>query len=129
MAVSGKNALGCDLEPVVERSSELWSDLLGAERFQLTRVVAQEIDEDADTSATRVWAACECLKKAGALLNAPLSLQSTTEDGWVLLTSGSHRIGTFVANVQGVKGPLALAVSVEREIDKAGTEPLVSVGS
>ena len=112
LAVTGPGPIGCDIEPVVARPASVWQDLLGKERFMLTEVIAQEASEDGDTAATRVWAASECLKKAGAMVNAPLMLVSSTADGWVLLAAGALVTATFVAPVRGIQEPVVLAVLV-----------------
>ncbi|MEM7480043.1 MAG: SDR family NAD(P)-dependent oxidoreductase [Acidobacteriota bacterium] len=110
LAVSGEAPLGCDAEAVAGREAAMWSDLLGADRFSLAERIASEHDESADRAATRVWAAGECLKKAGTPHDAPLVLDQVTDDGWLLLRSGSLVIGTLVAPVDGFADGLALAV-------------------
>lgn len=110
--------LGCDLEPVVERTEEVWRGLLG-DRFALAELIARERGEGADGAATRVWAAIESLKKAGAPHGAPLTLEvgpnpeGTSPDGWLLLRSGDLRIGTYVGPVRELSGSAALAVLLE----------------
>jgi enediyne polyketide synthase len=116
LAVSAPQAqepIGCDLEPVTARGETIWQDLLG-ERFQLVDVVAQAAKEDLHRAATRVWAAGECLKKAGAALDTPLTLASAHEDGWVLLSAGSLVTATYLAQIQTGPEPLVLAVAVRR---------------
>ena len=61
-------------------------------------------------AATRVWAAAECLKKAAAMVDVPLTLRFATADGWVVLAAGSFLIATFVASVRGMEERLVLAV-------------------
>jgi enediyne polyketide synthase len=111
IAVAAPGPVGCDAEPVVARSPSVWRELLGQDRFSLAELIAREAKEDGDRSATRVWAAIECLKKAGAAVNSPLVLESTTTDGWVLLAAGPLIVTTFVASVKAAE-VLALAVSV-----------------
>jgi enediyne polyketide synthase len=115
LAVAGPHPLGCDVEPAVARPSAAWRDLLGLERFALAEIVAQRMGEDADAAATRVWAACECLKKAGAMLDAPLVLADTSADGWVVLSSGALRVAAWVASVPRSESRLALAVLVRSD--------------
>ena len=86
LAVAGSP--GCDLELVAARP---WRDLLAQERFAL----AEQLAEDFDTAATRVWTAMECLKKAGVPGDAPLVLNATKPDGWIMLSSGSRTIATY----------------------------------
>ena len=66
LAVAGPGPVGCDVEPVVSRSQQVWQDLLGMERYKLAQVLAAGRNEELATAATRVWAASECLRKAGA---------------------------------------------------------------
>lgn len=82
------------------------------ERFKLAEVIRRETGEDQDTVITRIWTAGECLKKAGAMANAPLVLLARTADGWVLLSSGSLIVATFAAQVRGFERGLVLAVLV-----------------
>jgi len=108
LAVSG--ATGCDLERVSERSSTVWSDMLGAEGARLAEIIARSMSEEFGTSATRVWAARESLKKAGALADAPLLFVSAEADGWALLSSGRLRIATWETEVRGCAERLVIAV-------------------
>ncbi len=112
LAVAGVGPIGCDVEPVVVRPASIWRDLLGQDRFYLMEFMAKEVGEDQGTSATRVWAASECLKKAGAMANTPLTLSSLTEDGWVQMVAGAQTIATHVAPTRGTEGMLVLAVLV-----------------
>ncbi|HVG28736.1 MAG TPA: type I polyketide synthase [Pyrinomonadaceae bacterium] len=113
LAAAGRGALGCDIERVSERSDETWRDLLGEGPFALAGLVASSAGEGEGASRTRVWAAGECLRKAGASLDAPLLYQSTAPDGWVLLTSGRLSIATLVTSLRGSDERLALSVLVE----------------
>ncbi|MBC7912010.1 MAG: SDR family NAD(P)-dependent oxidoreductase [Pyrinomonadaceae bacterium] len=110
LAVSGTGATGCDLEQVSERTAAVWLDLLCAEGARLAGIIARSVPEEQGTAATRVWAARESLKKAGALGDAPLLLVSSEADGWVLLSSGSLRIATWETEVRGCAGKLVVAV-------------------
>jgi len=123
LAVAGDpgGPLGCDLETVEERSDDLWTDLLGADRLRLAREIATRTGGDSQGAATRVWAAVECLKKAGAMTGTPLTLMESddtakegngdaTTDGWLLLSAGELVIGTLVTPVEGQERPLTLAV-------------------
>ncbi len=113
LSVTRDGRIGCDLEPVDERSPEVWRDLLGEERFQLASLIARERGETPGGAATRVWSALESLRKAGAPQAAPLTLESATDDGWILLRSGGLRIATLLAPVRELSGSAALAVLVE----------------
>jgi enediyne polyketide synthase len=113
LAVTGDGRIGCDLEPVAERSAEIWQGLLGDERSRLAELIARERGESFHAAATRVWAAAESLVKAGAPQGAPITLEPGGDGGWLLLRSGELRIGTLVAPVRELAGPAALAVLVE----------------
>jgi enediyne polyketide synthase len=113
LAAAGRGALGCDIEHVSERSDETWKDLLGEGPFALAGLIAVSAGEDEGASRTRVWAAGECLTKAGAALDAPLLYQSSAPDGWVLLTSGRLSIATLVTRLRGSDERLALSVLIE----------------
>ena len=112
-SVTGDGRLGCDLEPVTERPEEVWQGLLGGERFRLAELIARERGESRDAAATRVWAAAESLTKAGVPHGAPLVLETSGEDGWLLLRSGDLRIGTLLAPVRELQGQAAFAILLE----------------
>jgi enediyne polyketide synthase len=110
LAVAGHEPIGCDLEPVVPRDPASWSDLLGPEGTALAERIALETGEEYHAAATRVWAAAECLKKAGRPAGSPLVLASRAPGGWVLLGAGPLTVATFPAAVRGTEGPIMLAV-------------------
>ncbi len=116
LAVAAARPLGCDLERVADLPIEGWRDLLGRERFQLAMVMATETGDDIPLSATRVWTAIESLKKAGALVNAPLVMSKVEPDGWVSLTSGLFTIITAEVAVNRERLAIALAVTVEETL-------------
>ena len=94
------------------RSPEIWSGMLGVERFQLAVVISREAHETLDVAASRVWTAIECLKKAGAGVDAPLVFARIEPDGWVLLASGALKIASRVVRTDGESEHLAIAVAV-----------------
>ena len=110
LAVAARGPLGCDLETVTERSIGAWRGMLGTERFALAEVLARELSEDFNASATRVWTAMEGLKKAGAPANTPLLLTKASPDGWLMLSAGEMAVASFVASVREVSKPVALAI-------------------
>ena len=118
LAVAGPSedgALGCDVEPVAQRDETVWQDLLGAERFALAKLIVGETGDDLDSAATRVWTAAECLKKAGVALNAALTLDFAHEDGWVLLSSGIHRIAILATEVWDIQDKLVFSVLMDEK--------------
>ncbi|EDY52387.1 PskE [Streptomyces clavuligerus] len=114
-AVSGPDdgTVACDVEEVAARPAPEWEALLGA-RDALALLVARETGEDTDTARTRVWAAGECLQKAGATASAPLALAPAPHDGWAVLTSGGLRIATLATRIRGAAEPVVLAILTER---------------
>jgi enediyne polyketide synthase len=115
IAIAGKGAIACDVEPVVSRPVSIWQDLLGTERFKLAEIIHQETGEDQNTAATRIWTAIECLKKAGAIENAPLILASlTASNDEVLLQSGDLSISTFDISVQSFAHKLVFSVLLNK---------------
>jgi enediyne polyketide synthase len=116
MTVTGASEVGCDCEAVRPRPAETWRGLLGADGFALAKLMARETREPLDASATRVWSAFECMKKAGARYGLGIVLSTSgdagagSEGGWVVLGAGASRIATLVAPVEGFEDPLAFAV-------------------
>lgn len=115
LAVAGPQTVSCDIELVAERPVDMWQVLLGQSGFALSKVVNQEHPEPQAQTATRIWAAKECLEKAGAMTDAPLILTTTTKEGWVVFTSGGFSIVTAVLHIEHQDTPLALAVLVANE--------------
>jgi enediyne polyketide synthase len=113
MAVAACGPIGCDVEAVTPRSVQAWRDLLGAERYALAEIIARGAAEAFESAATRVWAAAECLKKAGAAPDAPLVFASAHGDGWVVLRSGGLAVATYAARVRGEEQLVVFAVAVE----------------
>jgi enediyne polyketide synthase len=111
LAVAGGAGAACDLEMVVSKSDAEWRDLLGGERIKLARHISRTRSEGMDTAATRLWATTECLKKAGLPVGAPLTLESSTTDGWVLFRSGALALATCAVAVASVKTILVAAVA------------------
>jgi enediyne polyketide synthase len=114
LAIAGSPPIGCDLELIVSRPEAVWQGLLGIERIRLAKLIAQETAESLDHAATRVWAAGECLKKAGAIPNGPLNYFTFTPEGWVLLNAGSLSLATLRTNLRGAMNPYILAVLVDK---------------
>jgi len=110
MAIAGHTPVGCDLELVTTRPSETWSDMLGVERFKLAELISRETQETLDVAATRVWTSVECLKKAGAGVNAPLVFVSASPNGWILLASGELKMASGVIKRESVQDDLAVAL-------------------
>ena len=110
LAVVSPHAVGCDMEAIVHRSSQLWQDLLSPERFRLATFLVSQTGEDLDTVGTRLWVASECLKKVGAMVNVALRFHEQKEHGWLLLQAGSFFIATYTTRVRNEEMPLVFAL-------------------
>ena len=110
MAVAASSPVGCDLELIVTRPPETWSDMLGVDRFKLAEIISRETQETLDVAATRVWTSMESLKKAGAGMAAPLIFAGAASNGWILLASGELKIASGVVQREGEKEDLAIAL-------------------
>jgi enediyne polyketide synthase len=109
LCVAGKGTLGCDVEVVAKRSAVAWRGLLGP-HLELSKVVGASTGEDHDTAATRVWAAIECLQKAGLSPRAPLALLPSDRPGWTVFASGDLRISTVATALRGCLDTVVFAV-------------------
>jgi enediyne polyketide synthase len=123
LAVSGEVSVSCDLEQIGARPSAAWQDLLGTERFQLAELLTQEAGEALDAAATRVWAASECLVKAGLPLQAPLVFDSSRGEECVVLRAGEWLVVTFVVAVRDTPGKLAAGVLLRRATSEPAARP------
>ena len=74
--------------------------------------ISREKSEGMDAAATRLWAVTECLKKAGLPVGAPVTLESSTADSWVLFHSGTLAIATCTVTIANIKPVLVAAVAV-----------------
>jgi enediyne polyketide synthase len=106
--VTAGQRVGCDLEAVGARD---WAGLLGDDGVHLARAIGCSAAEEPDCGATRVWAAREAGIKAGWPRPIALSLDRTSDGGWVVLRSGHRRVATVVLRT----GTAHLAIAVATE--------------
>ncbi|HEU4710330.1 MAG TPA: type I polyketide synthase [Pyrinomonadaceae bacterium] len=109
-AVASPGRIGCDLEQVMRRSPSAWRMLIGDDGMSLVQLIQRQVGENSETAATRVWSAKECLKKVGAMANAPLVFVSASEDGWVTLSSGLFTIVTYRTQIRDHGGGFVFAM-------------------
>jgi enediyne polyketide synthase len=109
IAVAGRGAVTCDVEPITSRAPQVWQELLGEEGFRLAEVIAKEAGESLDKASTRVWTSLECLKKIGKFIKSPLRFERFLPDGWVLLGAGRAVVATCRSDVRDVENPLVLS--------------------
>jgi enediyne polyketide synthase len=113
MSIAGRGLAACDAEPIATRTRHQWRDLLGLDLAAMADCIATEAAEDLHAAATRVWAALECLKKAGMSTETPLVLRSVTPDRWISMAAGERvSIATWVGSIRGQSQPLAVALLV-----------------
>jgi enediyne polyketide synthase len=112
LCVVGTGPLACDVEAVRAREESVWQGLLGA-HVDLARLCAADGGESLDAAATRVWAAIECLRKAGLSHRAPLAALPSERAGWLVFASGDLRIATLVTTVRDLPQPMAFAILTE----------------
>jgi enediyne polyketide synthase len=110
LAVSADGRVACDAEAATPHA---WAELLGADRLALARALADELGEELDTSAARVWAAVECARKTGLPSEEPLALVHTAGEGWSLLRAGRSPVATYATELTGLEPPVAFAFLVE----------------
>jgi enediyne polyketide synthase len=117
LAAAGWHGVACDLEPIRERSEEVWRDLLGSERLLLAKFIASQTREDLHVSATRVWTALETLVKADGSQGVPLSFCSSLGDhgSVVLLEAPGVTITTAILQLRTDPRPVAIAVLARNE--------------
>jgi enediyne polyketide synthase len=113
LAVLGPERVGCDVEPVRERSTADWRALLGDEQFALAELIQRERSEAFSTAATRVWGTVECLRKTGRAIAGPVTLARSGPGEWVLLNSGQARIATFPTRLRDEPDPVVFTILAE----------------
>ena len=109
-AVAGKTPVSCDIEKIVERSSEAWADLLGEIDYKTAQRISSEAAENFQVSATRIWSARECLKKISAGSNGSLSLEKMEMDGSIILSMNNSFVYSYPAQFTGQKTILSVLV-------------------
>ncbi|MTE22490.1 SDR family NAD(P)-dependent oxidoreductase [Streptomyces sp. TRM43335] len=121
LGVVADTEVACDVEAVSMRPAAEWEGLLG-EHAAVAELVAKETGEAPDTAATRVWSTVECLRKAGVMAGAPLTVLPRGEDAWVVFATGGLRIATFVTSLLNALEPAVFAfLTHETDDRKDGT--------
>lgn len=100
--------ISCDLQILTDCQD--WDALLG-DRATVAEQIRVQGDSDVQESAALVWAAGECLVKAGLPTDAPLTVRKVGKDGWVVFSSGSTRVLARITHLSGATAPMALAVA------------------
>ncbi|WP_409494817.1 SDR family NAD(P)-dependent oxidoreductase [Amycolatopsis sp. cmx-11-12] len=110
LALAGTGRLSCDVEVALPRSRQDWADLLGERQLAAMDLLG---DENA-VAGTRIWAALECLRKAGATTQA-LTVDKIHADRWVSLSTGDAVIATWVTRLEGSPDPVVFAALTGKE--------------
>lgn len=120
LAISSERRIACDIESVKAWPSSEWSKLLSPAQRELAEAIVRESGKDFDTAATRIWAAAECLKKAGipSAPSWPLTLGACDKSGWSMLASPSVSVATWVGKVQASAQPVAFAFLAHTPVAK-----------
>lgn len=130
LAATAPDPVGCDIETVEPRDATVWRDLLGERLGSLAQTLSRDRPEGFDEAATRIWAALEALKKAGASpAQTPLVVERVTED-WAILASGRYRVATWAGDVGAASTRMvvavALAAAAAEQRDGARAQPAYS---
>lgn len=118
LAVGFAGQVGCDAEVVADRTAAEWQSLLGDDHYALAELLARERDEDLAVSATRVWGAIECLRKAGRAVAGPITAGpgGPGKSGrWAVLRAGRAQIATFPTMIRDEAAQVVFAVLTEGE--------------
>ena len=122
LAVTAKHPVGCDVEIVIARDLEVWIGLIGENGVQLARAISQTTNEDFNVSATRVWTAKECLKKADPEGTANFMLSPTGKDDLVVLSVGNYHLASCLAQVRNFDGKAVFSVlTIKPDTDGLGS--------
>ncbi|MFD6159894.1 SDR family NAD(P)-dependent oxidoreductase [Nocardia sp. NPDC060256] len=116
LAVIAERPIGCDLEPVDERTAEQWHDLLGMSGVALAQMCGDVGNEAFATAATRVWSAREAVSKLGVTVNRPrLTFESRdTPPGWLAMRHGRDLVWSVVITL-AMPAPVTVVVAVAQK--------------
>ncbi|WP_370465437.1 SDR family NAD(P)-dependent oxidoreductase [Nocardia sp. CS682] len=116
LAVIAERPIGCDLEPVDERTAEQWHDLLGMSGVALAQMCSEVGNEAFATAATRVWSAREAVSKLGVTVNRPrLTFESRgTPPGWLAMRHGRDLVWSVVVTL-AMPSPTTVVVAVAQK--------------
>ncbi|HEX6521296.1 MAG TPA: type I polyketide synthase [Streptosporangiaceae bacterium] len=112
-AVASHRRVACDVEVAATRSDEEWADLLGPDGLALARMLSSGRGESLSVAATRVWGAIETLRKTGHATITLADASGPEAGRWVVLSSGSDRIASFVTNLHRISDPVVFTMLAE----------------
>ncbi|MEU7146002.1 SDR family NAD(P)-dependent oxidoreductase [Nocardia sp. NPDC046473] len=116
LGVVAERPIGCDLEPVQERTEDQWRDLLGMSGVALAQMCSSAGDESFTTAATRVWSAREAVTKLGVTVSRPrLTFESRdTAPGWLAMRHGRDLVWSVVVTL-ALPSPVTVVVAVAQK--------------
>ncbi|MFQ5571299.1 MAG: SDR family NAD(P)-dependent oxidoreductase, partial [Rhodothermales bacterium] len=117
LAAQGSGLLGCAMDPVRTRPETPWPDRLGPALYKLALRISERSGEDAETAVTRVWAARECLKKAGVWSETePLTLDAFRDADWVFFIGRDVTVLSYHTTIQGCSETMVLTLLVRSSL-------------
>ncbi len=118
LTIEANGRAACDWQPA--EAGRHPAVTTSPDRAALHDALHERCGEPSDTVGARMWAAVECLAKAGLPADSPLVLDAVHDDGWVLLRAGDAMVASTVVAVSGVASPLAVALlTASGQQDKA----------
>ena len=115
--VSAQGSVGCDVEQVKNLPNEEWEMMIGEARYKLADYISKESQEQFEISATRIWSAVECLKKAGESLFSPLTIESIGKQLF-LLKAGKKAIISFTTIVRETGNQTVFSILINSEDER-----------
>lgn len=110
--------IACDVEAIIYKHENDWGILLGDNRFQLIKEIQEFIKEDISISATRIWCAIECIRKAGLQLLSPLLVTHSDNDGTIYFKIDNYIILTYLCIWTNTGKETIFAILIERDYEK-----------
>ena len=112
LAVSSEQIVACDVEQVFNKTVDQHQHVINEDLQILAAMLSESAQENYEISATRIWTALECLKKAGQQIKTPIILSECHKDGWVLLNAGDNTIATYLTQLSDSDIPVIIAILV-----------------
>ncbi|MFF4221459.1 SDR family NAD(P)-dependent oxidoreductase [Streptomyces abikoensis] len=108
-AVAGR-PVAVDWAPVPDAPPERWRSLLGPRAAAVAEEADRATGGEPGHGYARLLTCRQVMLALGARPDAPLRVERTAADGWVLLGAGDLAVATVVVRVAGLPSPVAVAV-------------------
>lgn len=89
-AIIASEKVGLDIEVVIALNENKWKDVLHASHYELAEYLSKELEEEMNTSATRIWTAIECVRKMGHFESGDIFLVKKHPCGFLELQVNSY---------------------------------------